>query len=181
MLYIWIENWQVTRIGGGYIRLPQWDPCIFVCEFSFGCYDLVFLFFSVGNFSIAMHQFKQGIAQCATFSICFPWLPFPFLFAVVWWHVRPGWWAKLGEVMKTNGCHYKHFTSYCTCSITKPNKTFSSWQHTPSLLLPFYETVMLWLTVKLFPKENVSCYCIAQRVYQYSNTARVISQWAHKN
>lgn len=29
--------------------------------------------------------------------------------------------------MKTNGCHYEHFTSYCTGSITKPDVAFSSW------------------------------------------------------
>lgn len=29
--------------------------------------------------------------------------------------------------MKTNGCHYRHYTSYRTGSITKPDKELSSW------------------------------------------------------
>lgn len=47
----------------------------------------------------------------------------------------------LGELMKTNDCHYQHFASHHTGSITKPDMAFSSWpqQHrVKSLHLCFY-------------------------------------------
>lgn len=85
--------------------------------------------------------------------------------------------------MKTNGCHYEHFTSYCTGSITKPDKEFSSWPtryRRETLHLCFYffilrdcDAVTYGSTV---PKGKMCQirYYIAQWVQHYSNTARVI-------
>lgn len=73
---------------------------------------------------------------------CSPCLPFHFLCSVVWCKVVVvvGCWAKLEELMKTNGCHFKYFPSCCTGPITKPDMEFSSrptWSSVKTLHLCF--------------------------------------------
>lgn len=87
---------------------------------------------------------------------------------------------KLGEVMKTNGCHYERFTSYHTGSITKPDKALSSWptwQRVEPLHLCFYFFILRdWdvMTCHSATPKGKMCqmwYCIAQWVECNTNTS----------
>lgn len=70
-------------------------------------------------------------AELSAPQLCSPCLPFILLLLLLCsmarWRAAPRCWVTPGELMKTNDCHYRHFTSHHTGSITKPDMAFPSW------------------------------------------------------